>query len=183
MAATDRRASGVEFLRDTGDALQLLPRWGAAVLASAWMAGITWLSSQPGDTQPGPWWQAVLWNGGHAPLFGLLGLWIALSLPRRRGWPSLGRTGALLVLGVVFVFGACDEFHQSTVAGRDFSALDLITDLTGASCVLWVASYLGDDRADDGGLARRVLAGAALCTLSALSATFVGQLYRDIDWL
>lgn len=183
MASPERRARATEALRSAGDWLQLLPRWGACLVALAWMAGIAWLSAQPGDAEPGPWWRSVLWNGGHAPLFGLLALWLALALPRRAGWPRLDRRGVLTVLGCVLAYGAIDELHQSTSTARDFSALDLITDLTGAACVLWIAAFLADDRADDRGLARKVIAGVALCTLAALCATFVGQGFRELPWL
>jgi hypothetical protein len=147
------------------------------------MGLISWLSSQPGDAAPAPWWKSVLWNGGHAPLFGLLSLWLALVLPRFGGWPRLDRRGVGVVLLLVLAFGVVDEFHQRMTPGRDFSALDLVTDLAGAACVLWIAGFLADDRADDRGLARRVIAGVALCTLAALSATFVGQSFREVDWL
>lgn len=147
------------------------------------MGLISWLSSKPGDTAPAPWWQAVAWNGGHAPLFGLLALWLALTLPRFNGWPRLDRQGVSVVLVLVCAFGIVDEFHQRATPGRDFSALDLLTDVTGAACVLWIAGFLADERADDRGLVRRVIAGVALCTLAALSATLVGQSFREVDWL
>lgn len=182
-ASTDRPTRVVESLRGVGDWLQLVPRGGAWLLALAWLALIWWLSSQPAEAEPGPWWKSVLWNGGHAPLFGLLGLWFALALPRRAGWPRLDRRAVSTVLALVLACGIADEFHQSTTTGRDFSALDLVTDVTGAACVLWIASFLADDRAHDGALARRVLAGIALCTLAALSATFVGQALRELAWL
>ncbi|MCC6409098.1 MAG: VanZ family protein [Planctomycetes bacterium] len=178
-----RRTRVVESLRGAGDWLQLVPRPAAWALVVAWLGLIWWLSSQPSDPTPGPWWLSVLWNGGHAPIYGLLALWLALALPRHAGWPKLDRRGVLSVLALVLASGVLDEFHQSTTSGRDFSALDLLTDLAGAACVLWIATFLADDRADDGGLARRVIAGIALCTLAALSATFVGQSFRELAWL
>lgn len=183
MAQPERRARATEALRSAGDWLLLLPRGGALCIAIVWMGAIAWLSSQPGDAEPGPWWRSVVWNGGHAPIFGLLGLWFALALPRHAGWPRLDRRGVLVVLGCVAAYAAFDEWHQSTTPLRDFSVLDVLTDLVGTSCVLWIAGYLADHRADDRGLARRMIASVALCTLAAVCATFVGASFRELSWL
>jgi len=80
------------------------------------------------------------------------------------------------VLAGVLAFSLFDEFHQSMTPGRDFSLLDVVTNLCGAACVLWTAAYVnrtGEDRGlgwrlprrrgtvPCGGLARH-LAGSAL---------------------
>ncbi len=183
MASATERSIAVEGLRTAGDFLQLVPRIGAIAIAFAWMAGITYLSSIPGSSEPGPWWMGVLWNGGHAPLFGFLALAWALTLPRFAGWPKLERKHLALILGLVIAFGVADEFHQRSTPGRDFSMLDVITDGTGAACTLWIVRYVSSDLATDRGLAKRVAICVLLCTLAAADASFVGGLFPDIEWL
>ena len=83
----------LSFLRSTGDGLARVSRLPAACLALAWM-GLLWhLSSGEAPELPIglPW--SFLFNLGHAPLFGVLGLLVALVLPRaaeRGDWPLLG---------------------------------------------------------------------------------------------
>jgi VanZ family protein len=181
--STARASPYVEGLRTSGDLLQLLPRIGAAVLAVGWMTMIFRISAIPGSPEPGPWFMGILWNGAHAPLYGLLALWWSLALPRFAGWPKLDRRGVALVLALTIAFGVIDEFHQRSTPGRDFSMLDVLTDFTGAACVLWIACFLNRDRARDAGLGWRVAAGIALCALAATAATFIGPMFPTIDWL
>ena len=56
------------------------------------MGLITFLSSQPGRSGPPSALWAYLMNFAHAPLYGLLALWMALLLPRENGWPRIDRS-------------------------------------------------------------------------------------------
>ena len=63
-------------LRRTGDLLARLPRSAGALLAVTWMALVWKLSSgTPPETPVNLFWSTV-GNLVHAPLFGLLALWL-----------------------------------------------------------------------------------------------------------
>jgi VanZ family protein len=141
------------------------------LLAALWLALIWQLSSLPSRDEPRHFAQGWLANSAHAPLFGLLALWCALALPRADGWPRLTpRSGCAIVL-FVLGYGILDELHQSTVAGRDASSLDILTDVVGAICTLWLASYAGAATATARGVGARLAAGLAACALAGLAAT------------
>ena len=171
MSAEPRvRAPGLAFLRGAGAVLQRWPRGLAWLPVGAWMALIWGLSSQEADHQVRPAWMGWISNLAHAPLFGLLALWLALALPRRDGWPRLdGRSVGVLVL-FVGLWGVVDELHQSTVPGRDATLPDVLTDLVGAACTLWIAAYVGSGQASEGGLWKRLGLGISACSLAALFA-------------
>ena len=166
-----RRFAGLAFLRGAGALLQRLPRGFAWLPVGAWMALIWGLSSQVGDDEPRPAWMGWVSNLAHAPLFGLLALWLALALPRRGGWPRLDGRAIVAIVLVVGLWGGIDELHQSTVLGRDASLSDVLTDLTGAVCTLWIAAYVGSGEASDRGLWKRLGLGILACSLAALLAT------------
>ena len=159
-------------LRRFGAGLQRLPRWAGPLLALAWMAFIRQLSSMPSGDEPVSFPRSWLANAAHAPLFGLLALWWILALPRREGWPVLGRGALLAVLGLVLAYGALDEWHQASVPGRHASVLDLTTDVVGAACTLWLAVYVGAPGASAGGTLRRIGLGLLVCALAGLAATW-----------
>jgi len=179
----------VAGLRAAGGALQRIPRRGAWVPVVGWMGLITALSSIPG--RPGgtsaTW--AYLSNLGHAPLFGLLALWAALLLPReplpsRPGrWPRLDVRGVATILAGVLAFGVVDELHQLSTGTRDFSVLDLVTDLTGAACVLWVAADVGRARSSGAGAAGRLMVSAGLCLAAAGVATWLPGFFEGVAWM
>jgi hypothetical protein len=167
---------GLSLLRRAADVLVALPRSVALFVALAWAGGIWWLSSTsmpPGD--PSFTWSAIA-NLAHAPLFGLLALWLIAALPRRaslgrRPWPALELGPALLVLLAVGAYGCVDEWHQSWTEGRDASFADIVTDLVGAAGVLLVARYVAQHAANEVGLRLRLLAAAATCVAAAVLAT------------
>jgi len=114
---------------------------------------------------------AILANAAHAPLFGILGLWLAaLLLPEEGGWARVTPGAALLVLGLVGLYGALDEWHQSFVPGRKSSSLDLMTDLVGGASMLWIVAYLGSPSRTEGGLLGRLALGTLLCLGAAALA-------------
>lgn len=168
-------ASLLGLLRWVGARLVLLPRAGAAVLALGWAALIHRLSSQPFDSVPRGGLWAFASNAAHVPLFGLLALWLALALPRARGesrsWPALTRRAAALVLLAVALYGALDEWHQSTT-GRTPSVLDWATDVAAAAWVVLVAAHAGRGEATPSSTAARFAGGMAAALGAAALATW-----------
>ena len=169
----------LEGLRGIGRALVGLPGVLSFGLVLAWM-GLIWFCSSR-DIRPPGGGTGALWglfaNFGHAPLFGLLGLFVAAFLLRREGGaerlPRLGGATAALVVGWVALYGWVDEWHQSRTAGRESSVLDIATDVTGAVCVVWIANYLARDDSTERGLRRRLLSGIGVCLIPASLATFL----------
>jgi hypothetical protein len=170
-------------LRAAGALLLCLPRARAAVPIALWSALIYTLSSLStrGIRTLGKY--TFLSNLGHAPLFGVLGLWFALALPREsirrarkrfNGWPRVDRAGRCLVLAAVGLWGVADELHQHLAGlGRDFSLLDVSTDLVGAAAVLLVIDYAGRDGAAERGLCLRLVLGLLACAAAAALATWL----------
>lgn len=160
----------VESLRAGGRFLLRLPVLVALVLVAAWASLIWTLSARhvPLPSEGSAFWELVS-NMAHAPLFGLLGLFLSALVLRGHGgeWPRFHPRSVALVLALVVAYGAIDEWHQSHVPGRDASPLDIVTDLTGAALVLWIAAYVGRHGASERGLWVRLLAGVVLCVGAA----------------
>jgi len=95
--------------------------WGPAAL---WAAVLFLLSSWQNPV--GPAWLAVNDKVAHFVLFGVLGA--ALAIGRR--W-SGGRVPHALVLFVGMLYGALDEWYQSTVPNRVPSMADWYADVAG----------------------------------------------------
>lgn len=141
--------------------------WGAMI----WSLSARRVPAPVTETFVGEW----ISNLAHAPLFGLLGLWIAALVLRRaardgHGWPVVERGSVAIVLGLVGAWGMVDEWHQSRVPGRDSSVFDVVTDLVGAGMVLWVVAALGEGNGERV-LWRRMGAATVACVASALLAT------------
>jgi VanZ family protein len=145
------------------------------VLAALWYAMIFGVSSRPSLGRPGPITGNWMLNTGHSLLFGLLALCLVVAAPREKGWPVLRRFTGAIVLGLVLVLGLLDELHQSTVPGRTMAISDVLTDLTGASCVLWICAYAGSASARETGLRLRLLACLAACFLAGGFATWTDR--------
>ena len=143
------------------------------MLAIAWYGLIFSLSAQPSPRLPGPISGSWALNTGHSLIFGLLALWMIVALPRNRGWPLIRRGSAAIVLGLVIVLGTLDELHQGGVPGRFMSATDVITDLTGAACVLWICAYTSSERAVERGLRQRLALCIVACCAAGAFATLV----------
>ncbi len=158
-------------LRGFGRALQRLPRWAGCLLAIGRIGFIWTLSERPGGGTPASFWSSWGFNIAHAPLFGIIALWLLVAYPRNEGWPQMTLRLVLLTLVAVLLNAVADELHQAQVAGRDASVFDVLTDLVGAACTLWLASYVGSDKASPRGVLVRFGAGLALCALSGLAAT------------
>lgn len=107
------------------------------LLALAWMAGIYWISSQPGIQSdldiPG------LDKIFHAGAYGLLaGLWLLALSPGERGYSGL-QLG--LAAGIASLYGITDEWHQRFVPGRMADGWDLVADATGALLAVLILQF------------------------------------------
>ncbi len=110
-------------------------------LPLAYMVGIFWLSSIPGEPSPQKpdmfvvfaWVPPALQNLLHIPLFGgLAWLWRwALEAWTTR---AVGIIAGLLTAGYAVV----DELHQALVPGRYSSLSDMSLNIIGAAIGLWV---------------------------------------------
>jgi hypothetical protein len=113
----------------------------------------------------------------HAPLFGLLALWLALALPREQTqlgheWARSGLLDFRLVFWSVALYGLVDEFHQASVPGRNPSIFDLFTDWSAAYITLGVAAAAGRANLEEPAMRRRLAKGVLICCLAGLAATF-----------
>jgi VanZ family protein len=117
-----------------------MPRRLLPLLPLALALAITWASHQstlPGGVSlPHP-----LDKVAHGTAFALLGALTGWGWGR--GWP---RWRWSLLLGVLALFGAADEWHQAFVPGRDCSLGDWAADAFGAAVGLGLARRLGRDR-------------------------------------
>lgn len=171
MAKVTRAGWMLGGLRGLGRALQRLPRWAGCLLAIGWVGFIWMLSEREGGSEPASFWSSWGFNLAHAPLFGLVALWLLVAFPRDEGWPQMTLRLVLLTLVAVLLNAVGDELHQAQVVGRDSSIFDVLTDFVGACCTLWLAAYVGSAAASPRGVLVRLGAGLGLCALSALIAT------------
>lgn len=178
------RRSLLGVFQASGRTLQRIPRSLAAIGVLAWAAVIWFVSSQPAPSVEGggPFGE-VLANLAHAPEYGVLVVWLALALPRRDGWPSLGARTVSWVLLVAVLYAVLDEYHQSFTPHRDASAFDVLTDFVGASATLSCIVAAGGPRASSRELLVRLVLGFFACILAASLATFAPAALSDATWL
>jgi hypothetical protein len=130
---------------------------GRSVLAGsvlAYMAGIFFLSSMKFTIREVTLWDDMLFNLAHVPLY--FGLMVLLSLLFRdlftvRPGSSLEMKWIFAAMGVLFLFAASDEYHQS-FTGRCMSAWDLLSDMIGGMIGMLVVGHLLDRRPGAPGL-------------------------------
>lgn len=160
------------LLRGVGALLLALPRPLVGAACLGWMFLIWSLSKREGSDMPASGYWPVLANLGHAFLFGILCLLLAALVlrPAAPAWPRLGARRILGLLAAVGAYGLIDEWHQSQVPGREPSVLDLLTDLVGAACVLWIIAYVGRENAAAGGLRARL----CVCVFACVAAAVLG---------
>lgn len=157
------RATGRQFLR--------IPRPAGLVLVILWAWVIWRVSAVEGQDRPPNFLKNWLSNSAHAPLFGFLAFLGLVSFPREGDWPRVTAKSATGLVLLVLVYGRVDEWHQSLVAGRHFSYLDVMTDGVGAAVTLWIAAYLGRSDATGRGLSLRLAGGLCACLFSGYLAT------------
>lgn len=179
-------ANGVRAFRVLGRVLLRQPRLLAWVAPVGWAGLIYFLSSL--EPVEGPSALQILGgllsNLAHPAFFGILALLMVPVLGRRDGedgrrWTSMSPEAGLWVVVLATLYGFTDELHQSTVPGRDASLLDVLSDFTGALCVVMVIRFLGRSNATDRGLRRALLlAFVASFTAAGLSTVwdnYVGE--------
>ncbi|MFG0317701.1 MAG: VanZ family protein, partial [Planctomycetota bacterium JB042] len=104
-------------MNDAAARLAAVPRPVAALLALSWAAGIFTLSSLPGAAIGAKGFAgAFAFNLAHAPLFGGLATFVGLALLGRPSIPFPDRGRMLGAFVLVLLYGACDEWHQASVA-------------------------------------------------------------------
>jgi VanZ family protein len=116
------------------------PLWMRAIMrwtpALALMAAIFLLSATPSDEMVNfGVYDLLVKKGSHMVGYGLLALAFLRALGYRR------RNHILLVLLLVFLYAASDEFHQSFVPGRNASLVDVGIDLVGAVFALFASRW------------------------------------------
>jgi len=168
------RGLALRALRSAGRPLARLPRLASCAVALVWMVFIWNLSSHGMRDVPHSLFWRITGNLAHAPLSGILSLWTLLALAPaapRAPWPRVGRREALLCLVLVALYGVVDEWHQSLTPGRQSSPRDVVTDVVGAACVIWVAAYVTAPRASELGVRVRLALGVVACSAAALLAS------------
>lgn len=182
----DPRTPGwaAKLLRLSGRLLLHVPRGLAWLIVLSWCALIWFLSAQHPISYAveEPLW-GVATNLGHAPLYGVLAIWVALCAPRENGWVRLDARIVCGILLTVMGYAISDEIHQSYVPGRDASVCDLITDFVGAFFTLRVARVIGRGESRPGELARTVALGLFASIAAASIATWLPPKFPDAPWL
>ncbi len=106
-----------------------LKRWGPALLI---MVAIFAASAQPKGTLPDFGARDLL-----VKKLGHLGIYAALAWALLRGLTHGGRPltwrAAMLAIALAGLYGASDEYHQSFVAGRGATVVDVLIDTAGAA--------------------------------------------------
>ncbi len=107
-------------------------RWAPAL---AWMAGIFVLSSRSDLPKAAASVMGeLLLTAAHFVGYGILAILLAHAL-------ALPRHGKVVALVLAVLYGITDEFHQSFTPGRSASAVDLLVDLLGALCGLYLVKH------------------------------------------
>jgi len=101
------------------------------------MVVIFGLSAQPG-LDSGLAWDMVLRKAAHMTEFGLL--WLLW-------WRALGYGSRLVPAGIALVYAVTDEVHQSFVADRVGSPVDVLIDAAGIALAILATRRLARRRA------------------------------------
>ncbi len=120
-----------------------IPKRSALLLPLAWMAGLFWLSSIPGEPSAQDpefyvfvsWVPPTLQNLLHVPVFGALAWLWCWSLP---AWMQDDRSISVLAFVLTAGYGVLDELHQAWVPGRYATWTDVSLNVIGAAIGLWV---------------------------------------------
>ena len=125
------------LLAGAGALALALPRPLWALVAVGW-AGFGWfLSSRPGEDLPSSFLWSWAGNLAHAPLFGLLALWLALAAPRR---PASGERGRAEVEGLCLRCHAPAAHHHDRLMGLPARSMEALTAdgaaLDGVTCTV-----------------------------------------------
>ncbi|MFN0244723.1 MAG: VanZ family protein [Planctomycetota bacterium] len=174
----------MRILRCAGRLLLQVPRGLAWPIVLSWCALIWFLSAQrPIDYGVDEPIFGIATNLGHAPLYGILAIWLALCAPRENGWVRLDARTIGGILLAVFAYAIADELHQAYVPGRDASVCDLLTDVVGAYFTLRVAQIVGRGGGERSELARAVAFGLFASLATAALATWLPPMVPAAAWL
>lgn len=113
-------------------------RVALAALAGVWMAVIFGLSSQSSLPQPAGISDDAISLAGHLGVYAILATIFWAITPRR--WPNQRRLA--LAFACTMLFALSDEWHQSFVANREPSLIDLAVDAVGATLALMAMQRL-----------------------------------------
>ena len=102
--------------------------------AVAWAAFIWHLSSIPHLRILQSWWDFPVRKLAHMVVFGILARLTARALTKNTFWSWKKIFAGSLVF--VSLYACSDEYHQTFVAGRHGSFVDVLIDTTGAWCAL-----------------------------------------------
>jgi hypothetical protein len=173
MTASDVNERGFKpALTRFGQGLLSLPRLAVVTLLCGWSYLMLWAMTLPSQSAEGiNYFKSWVNDLGHAPLFGIWVLCMIPLLPRRAEWVVLGKGAWTALLAMTLAFGVTSEWLQSSIPGRTAAWGDVVTDLVGATCVLWVVSYLGSPGVSEAGTRSRLLRGVVACCAAALLAT------------
>jgi VanZ family protein len=178
------RGGAVGFLHGVGRALTKLSRPSAVLPLALWSALIWFFSSKP-PRAPADHanLRMLLGNCAHAVEFGLFALLVMLVLPRVSGWPRLDRRGVTLTLVLTALYATIDELHQGVTPGRNAAVPDVMTDLVGAACTVWIVAYVARPDASEAGLAGRFGLGLLACFTSGAIATMAPEWLPGAVWV
>jgi hypothetical protein len=116
------------------------PRSSLYPLLSDWLPVVLWawfiwhLSGIPHLRITDSWWDFPLRKLAHMGVFGVWARLLARALTRNTFWSW--KKIFFCALGFTFLYACSDEFHQTFVAGRHGSPIDVAIDITGAWCAL-----------------------------------------------
>jgi len=99
-----------------------------------WMLLIFIVSGTPSEQIPKVGsWDLPVKKGGHMAAYALLAaLWLRALASRR----PAGRA-AWLALAITVLYAISDEYHQTSVPGRNGTGVDVLVDTAGAVLGLW----------------------------------------------
>lgn len=136
------------LLRRRAHEIRMLGPAALAVFVISWTILITWLSSQPSrKDDPSGLATHLLFNTGHAPLYGIWAAGFAFFLGARTRRPTPGTAVIFVAIVAAGLYGTMDEIHQCYVPGRTGSWTDVVTDTVGASVALFCIRRAGGARA------------------------------------
>jgi VanZ family protein len=108
---------------------KIVSRWSPALLI---MAAIFFASSTPSTNLPSfGLMDTLIKKCGH------LAGYFLLTLTYLRGINTHPKKAAMIALGLIVIWAASDEFHQSFVVGRHPSLVDVVIDMIGACVAVW----------------------------------------------
>jgi VanZ family protein len=78
----------------------------------------------------------------HGTEYAFFGMLIIRAIERSPRHPRTLRACIFLAIGIVFLYGISDDFHQSFVPYRDASAFDLMADVVGGTVGVLLGHHL-----------------------------------------